>query len=630
MKRFFSVAILFVVSFLSFQRSAFSYPQRVVDTINLSLGSTITGLAITDTSTNLFVSYADVLNIVDLGIFGLAAVQPPALSTTNGTEGNINAVGFVPSNNQIYAEQENGNVLDFDFGQITNTPLVYTVASGKVFKPAMAVDTTTSPPTLYLADDADSLIFVWPVGSTTAQQINLKQVSALSNAAAAFHILSMAFSPFTHEVYISTDYGVVVWMSTSDPTNITNNGIVLDPPSTLNPADISALAVMPDGSKVFAASPGFSSTIGGTVYPTVFDISTSSHTASSFNQLIQGENTAFTSMAILNVAGGIYGFVSGSKGVTVFDTLSDIFIDVNPDNVPPPLPNSFRPIATNNSGPMIASTPADGYIYIMAGSGLSIITENPYISPSSLSVVYTDSTGAATTMLKKGGLATVSFQATFQSATDAGTYQFRSGGSIDRSGQLMTDSSGHTSGPVPNVAPGVPPVTVVFSYDSILNVMQGGDNTVFVFVTANSNTNLIGRLAFTLTVDIPPGPITIASTGFGNSRAYLNFARLTAKNISSYNLYADTDPNAVQTKTTTSGTIAQPASGGTVTAPIDGLTNGTTYYLAVEGVSTSGTIGPRAFLLPDGTPASAIPQQTVGPAAFSGETGGCSLIMGER
>ena len=72
----------------------------------------------------------------------------------------------------------------------------------------------------------------------------------------------------------------------------------------------------------------------------------------------------------------------------------------------------------------------------------------------------------------------------------------------------------------------------------------------------------------------------------------------------------------------------QPSSGSKVTAEVTGLTNGTLYYMAVEGVDAGGNVGPRTHLLPDGTALSSMPQLTVGPAGYSGEKGGCALVGG--
>lgn len=612
MKRLWQIVLF--VALLTFSANLHPYPNEVKATLALSLGSTVTGLAITSNNNDLFASYSDVLNQIDLGLWDLAAEQPSALTTDDGTEGNLEGIAYSPDNSYIYAVQDNGHILTFFVNNITATPTVtkITTLEGKKLGP-VAID-TSSTPTLYIVDNANSLVYVWQAGkSELSATVDLKLAPDLTNVATAFNVLDIIFASDTNEVYVATDVGIVAYFSTSNTGN--PNDFVLDDTKA---ADIGALAVTPDGSKIYAAT-GAQLPPSPDAYPTIYVVSTSTHQeVASPMQLVNSENTAFTSMVTMDVYGGaapVYGFVSGSKGVNVFNTSNEEFIDVETSNT---CTTTCNPIATSNtSGPMISS--GDNYIYLAGSGNVLVITDNPWIDISDVS--YTDSTGAAAVALQQGGSCAI----TFQSDT-AGDYSVMVGGTVAKTGTSVIDINGASTGSVVADTDTV----FTFNYSDNSSAFDEGDNTVYIFVTSSDDTNLKGRSAATVTVDTPPGEITISSTGFGNERAYITFGRLTASDISYYNLYSDTDASAVQTKTDASGTVTQTSSGSSISGHIDGLTNGTTYYLAVEGVDAGGNVGPRAFLL-NGASASAMPQETVGPAGLSGETGGCSLVeRGEK
>jgi len=610
--------IIAVVIFLTPGLNIYAYPNQVKATLQLGFGSSVTGLALTTDNNDLFVSYADILKETDLGLWLLPTAQPPPLSTTDGTEGNLDGIVYSSANSYVYAVQDNGHILTFPVNNITATPTLTKPASIDGIKLGpVAIDTSASSPTLYIVDNASSKVYVWPAGaSDITATVDLKQAPDLTNVQAAFNVLDILFASDTNEVYVATDVGVVAYFSTDNTGN--PNDFVLD--STMA-ADIGALAVTPDGSTLYAAT-GAQLPPTPNAYPTIFVISTSTHQQIATPiQLLDSENTDFVSMETMSlVGGGVYGFVSGSKGVTVFNTSNDQLIDVTTSNPCTSTPTTAcNPIPTSNtSGPIMAS--GDNYLYLAGSGNLLVITDNPWVDISS--VTYKDSTGADATVLKIGGTCTI----TFQSDT-TGAYSMMVGGNVNRTGKNVVDINGSSSG----TATAVTDVIFTFKYNDNSANFQEGDNSVFAFVTSSANSNLKGRSAATVTVDTPPGPLTISSTGFGNQRAYITFSRLTVSDMNHYNLYSDTDPVNVQTKTDIATTVSQTSAGPSITGHIDGLTNGTKYYLAVEGVDNTGNIGPRAYLLSDGTPASALPQATVGPAGLSGDTGGCELVgRGER
>ena len=572
--------------------TAFAYPTSVKKTLSLGLSQATGGMSITDDDRYLFVAHTDSLKMIDLGKFALASSQPATLSEDEGTDGNIGGIAFSPMNDYIYAAQDDGDLLRFNLNAITDDPVSSIIAADKTLV-LMAIDQTAASPVLYIGNNTDSLLYISsPASGSSPTIINLKDTIQDAN----FTMNDILFAPDTDEVYIATSIGIVIYMAGSGSSAA---AIELD---SERKANIKALAATPDGTKVYAAD---------STNNQIEIISTSTHTAGTPIAIDTDDNSGLADIVVANVAtpaGDIYGFVSGEQGITLFDTYDDTLFDLDTTNDA----NTYDPISTSYYGYLAASD--DYYIYLSSGGGeISVITDKPYITSSSVS--YADSAAATATALKSGGTTTITFQ-----SDEAGTYAIRSGGSIDQSGTLLTDTSSATSGSVSAATD----VSASFAYDTISSSLSEGSNTFFIFVTDSDN--LVGRVGVTVTVDNPPLAVTIQSTGFGSGRAYVNFSRLTASDISYYNIYADTDAATVQTKTGVSATVTQPASGDTVEGSVSGLANGTTYYLAVEGVDSASTVGPRAYLLSNGSAASAVPQETVGPSGLSGETGGCSLV----
>ncbi|OGQ47048.1 MAG: hypothetical protein A3I05_07655, partial [Deltaproteobacteria bacterium RIFCSPLOWO2_02_FULL_44_10] len=95
--------------------------------------------------------------------------------------------------------------------------------------------------------------------------------------------------------------------------------------------------------------------------------------------------------------------------------------------------------------------------------------------------------------------------------------------------------------------------------------------------------------------------------------------------IAHYHIYLSTDASDVLTKTTVDSKITQPSSGDNATAVIEGLSNGTSYFIAMEATDSAGNVSAtRTSSLTGGGTATATPQLTGGPIAFLGEAG-CSL-----
>lgn len=585
--------ILLLASCLLLPLSAFAYPNDEKAVLDLGLNQATGGIAITSDNRYLILAYTETLKRVDLGTWALTSSQPAALSEDDDTDGTIGGLAYVSSSSKVYAAQDDGDILSFSLSSITDDPSSSTMVSGSALT-LMAVDTATSPSMIYVLDNTNDIVYFFQAGSSsTSGSINLK----VALPSVTFSVKDMIFVPdagAAGELYIGTDAGRVLYAAAGGST-----ASVIDIDST-NGDDCVALAATPDGSKVYAVNSNDKS---------AEVITTSTHTKGTAVDL--SENSGLTDIVITEVSnpsGADYAFVSGQGGLSVFDTYDDDVFDFDTSNDA----GTNDPIDIDNYGYLLASS--DGYVYMSTGGGdISVITDKPYITFST--PTYADSAGASAVSLGSGGTVTLTFQSDV-----AGTYEVRAGGNIDESGTLLTDTSSATSGSVSAATD----TAVTFAYDTNSSALSEGSNDIFVFVTDSNS--LVGRAAEAITVDTPPTAITINSTGFGNGRVYVTFSRLTASDIDHYNIYADTDAATVQTKSTASATATQPASGSTVIGVVSGLTNGTTYYIAVEAVDASSNTGPRAYLLSDGTAASAMPQVTVGPAGLTGETGGCSLI----
>lgn len=576
-------------------QNLFAYPTEVKADLSLEISQATGGLAVSNDGRYLFIAYGETLSVVDLATFELAEDQPPALSTKDETDGNIGGIVYSSESDKIYAAQSDGDLLSFNSNDITATPVSETVMADKALAKMASNQTGT---VLYLANVGDGLIYNYGPGSAaTPMSYNLKEL--LSGV--TFSIKSLLYANTTDELYVSTDVGRIFY--------ITSGGVVSNPPieiDTVNGDDVTELAVTPAGDKVFAIN---------STDNVVEVISTSGHTIGTPIEIDADDNTGLVGLTIAEAedgSGGVYGFVSGSSGISVFDTSTGDLIDIDDTNED----GTHDPIPTTNYGYML--TADNGYMYISSGGGdISVLTERPWINVSD--VTYKDASGETVGYLKEGG----SFTIAFTSDKD-GEYEVKGGGGLDGDGTLMVPTAGDASGS----ATADQEISLTFSYADNDSVIGEGISFVYVFVTDSSN--LTGHMAKTVNVDTPPAGIAINGTGFGDGRVYVNFNRLTASDIDYYNLYVDADYSIVQTKTTKSATVDQPEEGDTVTGTINGLDNGTTYYVAVEAVDTNGNVGTRSYQFADGSAASGMPQATIGPSALMNEAGGCSLNSNAR
>ena len=534
----------------------------------------------------LLVTYGQVLRIVDLGLFELAATQPVDLADDDNDDNDspFNAAYYSSFTDEVLISQERGYIVIYSLANLGDDPTEAVVDDGSSLGP---LTTNNLGTTAYITNNTDRTIHVMNLSDLTVT--NTITVGTLPGGHTDYTFTSGIFVEGSSKSYFTTDRGYVVVLEDGATTVTTMTTASIDG-DTL--ADI---AVTPDDAHLYVTNSSDVTVekfvVSSGTYDSTIDIS---------------ENTAPEGIIIIGVSNptATYAYAAGGNGLSVIDTTNnDEVLDLGTG------PDDHEPMPTS-SAPKRLTAGTDGYVYMdLATTEVGIVSENPWITISS--VTYS---GGGETL---GTGETVDF--TFQSNKD-GTYEFRVGGDVDASGSLLEDVDGNTSGTV--VAD--TDTTVQIPYDANSSLFSEGSNTVYIFVT-DSSSNL-GRNGDIVTVDTPPDTITLRSTGFGNTRVYVVFDRLTAEDMASYNVYVDTDPDAVLTKTDVASTITQPSSGSTVTAKISGLSNGTLYYMAVEGVDEGGNVSPtRANTLPDGSLASATPEVTVGPAGFAGDSG-CSLV----
>ncbi|MFA4875650.1 MAG: hypothetical protein WC690_09965, partial [bacterium] len=354
----------------------------------------------------LIVSYGEVVKLIDVGSFTLEAVQPAALTTDDGTAGIISSIGFAGTQNEIIASQENGDVLFFNLSDIAAIPTVLVVATGDKLGPVF-VD--PGGRYVYVADNTAHTIHV--IDLTTQGVVS--SVSLVVPNVTTFNITDAAFSSTMQEVYFTTDVGALFFFpSGGGSATMINLGVNVTPRLSLP-----AIAVFPSGNAFYVVD---------TTTPTVIKIDATTRTKSG-DSIDISANLNPTDVAVTNVENplGVYAFVAGANGVSVINTATnevfDLGIDPNIDFEPMPMSSQAFVLAPSSS--------SDGMVYVgFSTSGLGIISERPFAAITS--IVYSD----GGTVLKQGG----SFDITFK-ANATGTYEIRSGGSVDASGTVLVD-----------------------------------------------------------------------------------------------------------------------------------------------------------------------------------------------
>ena len=250
----------------------------------------------------------------------------------------------------------------------------------------------------------------------------------------------------------------------------------------------------------------------------------------------------------------------------------------------------------------------DGYAIAGSEAGeIMVLTSNPWISDAGLSP----------SLIADGQTATLSFTVD----TD-GDYTVALGG--DRTGggdELVTGeaSAGDT-------------VTVEITAD---DRFSEGSNPIWILHDAGLLR--VGHARVLLSVDNPPPQVAWQASGVraGNKSLVLGFNGVTDEDLSHYNIYISTTPfessdyaeggpeyEGPDSITSPIKVVAEP--GTDVSQRISGLTNGTTYTVAIRAVDAGGLEGPMSDIL-QGTPV-----EGLNASGLAGETGGplCSTSGG--
>lgn len=556
---------------------------------NFGFTDTLTGFLLKDDET-MIASYGETLTIVDLAYYELAAEQPPPLSVDIGTDGRLASIAYSKDRDRVYAPQDDGDCLIYDLANITADPATVVVAAGKELGP-IALDNNAQR--AYIINTADNSINVLNLSNLTVESVIALTIPSITS----FLINAAVHNVLTDEIYFTTDVGVVFFMAAGGTAATI---ITID---STHVANLPAIGVTPNGSFVYVVDETENKLV---------KIDASTHAI--VNDAIDlTENPGPTGIVITEVSrpqegGGnaTYAYVAGSGGLSVVNTAGDLVLDMGTDPAinHEPLPMSVTPHLA------VASTVTDGYVYTdNATQSVSVISANPWVTVTSLTY-----SGGGDSLGQHESI-TIVFQ-----ADEAGTATIRSGGGVSGDGTALVDDTGASSW---DVAAADTDASVTINYDDNSAAFIEGANTVFVFVT-NAEGD-VGRIATTVNVDTPPPLVTIESAGFGTSRIYVTFDRMDVADMNHYNVYVDTDPAAVMTKSEIAAAPAQADSGSTQEAEVSDLENGIVYYIAMEAVDEAGNISAaRTNTFADGTVAFAVPQRTAGPCELSGESG-CSL-----
>lgn len=578
--------LLVIILLLCVSATAQAYPSSERKSLSLGLSQS-TQFAISDDNTSLYVCYGNTFQIVSTATFALlpTAQQPFAISTDTTTyPGNFTGLIYSAAANAVYCLQDNGKMIRYNLADVTAAPTIITVAAGKQL--GFGVADTVGDDALYIVNVTDTSIIKYTISTGAVATIALTSLPIVGGFTINNIVLVPQSTVGASEIYLSTNKGAVIYFNLS---SLTPQIVTVDATSTHQ-----LKGIYPTPNSLFLY-------VVDTNAVTVTKILVSSHAVvnTGISMLPNGNLNQLLVTDVTNPT-GVYGYVVGTNSISIFDTANDTLFDFIVATT------DKDPLSVSGVGPMVSST--DAYVYISAASGnIGVVSDNPYVTVNSV----TYPTGQTTVGV--GQSVTVSFQ-----ADEVGTYTIRSGGGITADGTLLKDSSDNTSGTVATAATAQ---SVVIPYDSNSAAFLEGANTVFFFVTDSSSN--VGRMATTITVDTPPPAVTVLGSSFGNQKAYINFTRLTASDISYYRIYASTDATTVTTTTTVATTVTQ-GSDATLTGTVTGLSNSTLYYLAIDAVDNNGNVGPRTSTLSNGSSISATPQQTVGPAGLSGETG-CSL-----
>lgn len=541
----------------------------------------------------LYVGFNNKVKIIDLGAFALkSSGQPYDFGADTDFSGIVG--GLTLSANRLYVSKDDGKILSFDLTDLTAKPTSITISSGTELG-KMAINSAKTK--LYIVNKDDNNIILYTISSTESTTINLS--SSVGGVSITDMKLVSSVAGGNDYIYVATNKGLIFYI-VGDNTTATQ-AVVGD-----NTDNIASVAMRPGNTALYAINSTDKSLL--VLNPTSLSVTATVELLMNQSGADKTYNESPVSVVSTSVTNptSTYTFVSGLSGISVFNS-NNVLIDANSSGS-----YTYNPITISGSryGPLVAS--GGGYIYESNTDGsLSVVTANPYLT--ALTVAYSSGT-----TLGVGGSVTLTFQ-----SEEAGTYNVRVGGSVNQSGTAVVDTTGASTGSVTAATD----TTFTFNYDDNSSNLAEGANNIFVFVT--DSVSDVGRKMTNVSVDTPPPAVVVTNTGFGANRIYVNFTRLTASDMSYYNIYVSTDADAVVNKTVTATRVNQPSSGTTVAGEVSGLSDGVLYYASIEAVDAAGNVGPLTTTLTDGSRITGSPEQTVGPAELSGETG-CQLIKNSK
>lgn len=419
--------------------------------------------------------------------------------------------------------------------------------------------------------------------------------------------IAFAASSSGDTILVTTDAGVLL-ISEPGLGSFSENTLDLRDEDTESP-NLAEMSVTPDGDFAFILD-----TDNDVVW--VFAISSSTFKdqqtgGTSLDPIETTDNSSFSDIFIYKDADdAVVVYLSGESGISILDASdpdsasSDKVIDVDETTT-----DTDDPITMSaTAGLLAASSGDDGMIYSANGDAtISVLTENPFVSITAISAETVTATDS-------------SFTLTFQTDT-AGTYTMYANSNLTGTeGTELIAATEITTVDTDTTTSSID----INSFER--STFEEGVNKIFIFLDEASG--LRGRMAIDLTVDRPPEALTITGVNFGNQKAYVSFTPSEDGDIDYYTMYAEaaedqSDPSCPESLTfaTAATSTLEPTecTDTSCTGYVDDLTNDTTYCVAVLATDLSAQSGPLSSYTTAVTP-----EQTVGPAAFLGETG-CAL-----
>ena len=282
----------------------------------LSLGFTDNPTSfITKDNGTLIVTYGQVMRIVDLGLFALAATQPIDTSADDDDDNDspFNAAYYAVATDQVLISQERGYVVIYSLADLTENPVYGEVLAGKSLGPLVTNDTGT---TAYITNNTDRTIHVFSIVDRSVS--NTITVGDLPNNQSSYSFTAGIFVDGSDEAYFATDKGGVIVLPDG------GTAVTIIDVATNDGDNLAGLAALSDDSYVYVTNKTKS---------TIAKIEVSSHTV---NKTIDvTENASLEGVVITAVTNptGTYAYVAGGQGVTIIDTIKDALDECPPEIV---------------------------------------------------------------------------------------------------------------------------------------------------------------------------------------------------------------------------------------------------------------------------------------------------------